>query len=613
VVKVHELGDSEEGPFLVTELVDGQSLDARSDGNPMPPREAAEIAHGLAAGLAAIHAAGVVHRDLKPGNVMLRPDGSPVLLDFGLARGAESGDRLTQTGMLTGTPSYMAPEQATGETTKNPDPRTDVYGLGATLYTLLTGEVPFWGSAIQILVSIVQTSPEWPGVAALPQGLVAITRKAMAREPESRHGTADALRIDLELWLAGNYRPERSLTKRALAGGAAALVFVIAAGVGVLRSGESPPPPVEPTPAPVTSEALASLPESPEVRPIGRWKRVERYRSPRGVREGPAFCRFVSDTRIVCVNSWSQEALVWDLGSESPARVFDLPSLTRAIEVGGGRVSIVLSTDLVVLHLDLSGRVPETFTEFVLEPDSEYEDGTSLRAVVLDDEGELAVVGDANGRLSVLELSSGSVVAEEHHSATNGVAALAIHDDVLVSTSGATDGVRGEALKELDFRVRFWSLPNLTANGQFRIPAIGSAVCLLPGSGDVVVGTKDGRIQRWTREGVLVASLKGTGIIGTGVASGGGRFALGADQPKAHTYTVEELRVGAGRLYSIGRSSWIRRTGIIEFSVWNLETGAEIVAFPGVAGRSVSDVALSPDGRKALIGFWGGEYELWER
>ncbi|HBP19627.1 MAG TPA: serine/threonine protein kinase, partial [Planctomycetes bacterium] len=111
VIEIHELGRSDAGPYLVMELIEGESLADRLRLGPLAPAAAVEVVSGVAAGVAALHEAGIVHRDLKPENVLLRDGGTPVLLDFGLARELDARS-LTETGALLGTPAYMAPEQA---------------------------------------------------------------------------------------------------------------------------------------------------------------------------------------------------------------------------------------------------------------------------------------------------------------------------------------------------------------------------------------------------------------------------------------------------------------------------------------------------------------------
>src|SRR5690606_2949654 len=130
-----------QGPYLVLERIEGETLEDRLLRAPLPAAEAARIGAELASALVALHRAGIVHRDVKPANVMLREDGSAVLLDLGLAHD-ESAETLTKTGQLLGTPAFMSPEQAAGRH-HDVDERTDVYSLAATLFAALVGHPPF--------------------------------------------------------------------------------------------------------------------------------------------------------------------------------------------------------------------------------------------------------------------------------------------------------------------------------------------------------------------------------------------------------------------------------------------------------------------------------------
>jgi len=168
-------------PWLATAYVDGPSLQVRvRDGGPLPPPEVAALGARLAAGLAIVHATGLVHRDLKPANVILSAHG-PRLIDFGIARGLDAAG-LTGTGNLMGTPSFMSPEQATGS--RDVGPYSDVFALGALLVFASTGESPFdAGTVAGSIYKIVNTVPD---VSAVPEQLRGIVRACMLRDPMAR-------------------------------------------------------------------------------------------------------------------------------------------------------------------------------------------------------------------------------------------------------------------------------------------------------------------------------------------------------------------------------------------------------------------------------------------
>src|SRR5262249_8394281 len=142
IVQIYEVGEAQGQPFFSLEFVEGGSLEQKLDGTPWTPLQAAQLVETLAHAMHAAHERGIVHRDLKPANVLLAPDGTAKVTDFGLAKRLDGSAGQTQSGAILGTPSYMAPEQAGGKG-KQVGPAADVYALGAILYELLTGRPPF--------------------------------------------------------------------------------------------------------------------------------------------------------------------------------------------------------------------------------------------------------------------------------------------------------------------------------------------------------------------------------------------------------------------------------------------------------------------------------------
>lgn len=192
-------------PYIVMEYVEGHTVrDLLSDGTPVPIDEAVEITCGILFGLEYAHARGLVHRDIKPGNVMLTNDGKIKVMDFGIARAvADSQVTMTQSNAVVGTAQYLAPEQARGEEV---DARSDLYSTGCVLFELLTGQPPFKGdSAVAVAFQHVSQEPPAPKSLApdIPDALNQVTLKAMAKDSDARYQTAAQMRQDLLAALEG--------------------------------------------------------------------------------------------------------------------------------------------------------------------------------------------------------------------------------------------------------------------------------------------------------------------------------------------------------------------------------------------------------------------------
>ncbi|MGZ8474731.1 MAG: serine/threonine-protein kinase [Candidatus Limnocylindria bacterium] len=212
LVDVYDIDTEGESPAIVMELVDGESLATRiaRDGA-LGPAEAGRITADVADALYHAHQRGLVHRDVKPGNVLLSADGRTRLVDFGIARSlAESAERFTQAGTVMGTLSAMAPEQLAGGPI---GPRTDLYGLGVVLHEALTGRPPYAAGTPVALADAQRAGP--PSLAGIDPTLAALVAACLAPRPEDRPLHAGALAQALRAWIAGDPSPARVMAPTA--------------------------------------------------------------------------------------------------------------------------------------------------------------------------------------------------------------------------------------------------------------------------------------------------------------------------------------------------------------------------------------------------------------
>jgi eukaryotic-like serine/threonine-protein kinase len=325
VVRVFASDFSLHPPFFTMEYVPGESLGARLVcTGPFEPAEAARLISRAARAVQAAHDAGVVHRDLKPSNILVGEDGQPKVSDFGLAKRTDRDDGLTTTSGPVGTPAYMAPEQ-TSRHFGAPGPRADVYGLGATLYHLITGRPPFSGSSGDLMSRLLTATPERPRAIRpeIPPALEAVVLKCLEKLPEGRYASAAEVADDLDRFLAGKKTAAPALTPlrrawRAIRPRLApiGLVALMLLGVFALGAAVWPDRKVAETPEEFVEKSRKELAAGRSVTLIGE----------KGL---PKYTRWVFDTHTLGESSDDDKACHYVSPGRSLLELFPAPGINK--------------------------------------------------------------------------------------------------------------------------------------------------------------------------------------------------------------------------------------------------------------------------------------------
>jgi serine/threonine protein kinase len=272
VVEIYHVGEDDGTAFLVMPLLDGESLEDRLKGGPLPPGEVVRVGREAALGLAAAHVKGIVHRDVKPANLWLEaPAGRVKVLDFGLARAADARDGLTSPGAVLGTAAYMAPEQVNGGAV---DARSDLFALGAVLYRCATGKPAFSGPTLTAILRAVAEHDPPPPHEVDPTVPVALSRLIMgllAKDPAGRPPSAAAVAVELATTASGpppadhaptaEYRPVRRHRWPVVV---AAIVLLVGAGAAIWQATRDPDSGTEPNTPGGQPQAGPDSPENRE-------------------------------------------------------------------------------------------------------------------------------------------------------------------------------------------------------------------------------------------------------------------------------------------------------------------------------------------------------------
>jgi hypothetical protein len=571
VIKVHAAGRHGGRPAIVYELVEGSTFSTAS--RTLAPRARAELVRDAARAVGYAHARGVVHRDLKPDNLLVGHDGRVHVADFGLAR-FQGADRLTRTGGFVGTPHYMAPETFESRADVEPGPAADVWALGVILYEALTGRLPFDAPDLVALVAQLEGSRLLPPRKIDPQvdrALEAVCLRALERGAARRYPDGEALAQALDDALAGRAAPGDGRALRVGAAAAGVALIGLVAALALRAPAASPAPTVEPSSAaPATetpaTEAPPSLPP-PTDEPITD-RQLLRADTPRWA--------VWADARRVVTGGPDDAIRVLDAATGQELRAWPRAT-TAAARLGPGRVIVGSDTGLHLVTTD-GDEAPTSFARFASVTRIACAATSKHVAVIargVDDSTTGVHVVDPDGqtrRAAPLPDDVGTPVS------------LAVSADGAALALGTKRGDAGEA-------ALFGSGGPVLLFSMASRPTLRHST-LIPGFAAALAATADGQT---TLVGTTSAQI---GLIVNSSGAVMDHFLSEATPERAHHGVVRALVLSAdeARLFSVAAVP----EGF-ELKVWDYPKRKQVgAALTGPGDPLTLDV--SPDGRALVIG-----------
>jgi WD40 repeat protein len=622
IVTVHEVLDLNGLPVIVADFIAGPSLLEFLKGRALTFAEAVALVCDVAGALQHAHSRGLVHRDVKPGNIMLEPAtcngfdateekappdldtpiGRPVLVDFGLALRDEVEVIVTLSGQIVGTPAYMSPEQATGDSSKT-DRRSDVYSLGVVLYQLLTGELPFRGSRTMLVHQLLREEPRPPRRIndKIPRDLETICLKAMSKEPRWRYQTAGEFANDLRRFQRGEpvfarpatvlrktclwawRRPAQALLALALVG---VFVLVIA---GLLREMQHANREKE-----NAKELTAALAESHLSNGLSHFERRDAARGMLWFARALEFaspesqadeCRYLR----LSVSAWqARECLLTDCFALSVGQAGDGGARRVVGFSADGRSAIAIGTDGTCrIREDGAGE----FKKFVLKP------AKGLKALALSTCS--AIAGYSDGTICTFSIPSGEADSETIR-LPGTVTLLAVsHDGGLLLAAGKDREAR------LFHRGHGQRPPVRLGHGsRIRCAAIS------PDGELIFTGSDDGTGRVWNIDGKLVRSVAHrAGVTAAAFGDGYALLATGTSDGRLNLWDLSKQEpVEMRSRHSLRvRDMAFSPDGRLLFSadddnsacVWSVAS-REQIASPLAHGGAVVGLAVAPDGKRLI-------------